>query len=211
MIELSKSDDLWVITLNRPDKANSLNSAMLRELIAIVGDAGSARGLILTGKGRVFSAGADLDEVAKGLATSPLWESLSARLAALPALKIAALNGTLAGGAFGVALACDLRIAVPGAEFFYPAVRRNVLPQASDPARLAALVGPSRAKLLLMAGERVGAETALGWGLVDRIAPPELLLEEAHALTKDMCNARPEIAGGIASLCRFDQGQGGKL
>src|SRR5690554_5160254 len=120
---------------------------MLHELAAIASRARleGARALILTGAGGVFSAGADLDEARSGLATDPVWERLSAAIAAAPCLTIAALNGTLAGGAFGMALACDLRIAVPEADFFYPVMKLGYLPQPSDPARLAALVGPARA------------------------------------------------------------------
>ena len=72
---------------------------------------------------------------APGLATSDVWERLSGAIAALPCLTVAALNGTLAGGANGMALACDLRIAVPSAKFFYPVMKLGFLPQPSDPAR----------------------------------------------------------------------------
>ena len=120
-----------------------------------------AQALILTGTGKVFSAGADLDAARAGLATYPVWEELSGAIADLPCLTIAALNGTLAGGAFGMALACDLRIAVPEARFFYPVMKLGFLPQPSDPGRLVALVGPARAKLILMAGAKLGADEAL--------------------------------------------------
>jgi enoyl-CoA hydratase/carnithine racemase len=120
MIELIKEDGLWIVTINRPEKANSLTEAMLTELAEIAESAQEARALILTGTGKVFSAGADLEEARAGLALSPVWERLSSALAALPCLKIAALNGTLAGGANGMVLACDLRSCVPSAMFFYP-------------------------------------------------------------------------------------------
>ena len=109
MIEVdTREDGLWTLRLNRPDKANALTADMLEQLIEGIGQASAARALILTGAGKVFSAGADLEEARAGLATSPLWEEVSGALAALPCLKIAALNGTLAGGANGIALACDL-------------------------------------------------------------------------------------------------------
>ncbi len=80
MIELERGGDLWIVTLNRPEKANSLTSEMLSRLIDIVDDAsGTAKVFVLTGAGKVFSAGADLDEARAGLATSPLWEELSER------------------------------------------------------------------------------------------------------------------------------------
>lgn len=186
MIRLEIDGGLWTAALDRPEKANSLTRAMLAELSEIAGRAAAegARALVLTGTGKVFSAGADLDEARAGLATDPLWEELSGRIARLPCLTIAALNGTLAGGAMGMALACDLRLAVPGANFFYPVMKLGFLPQPSDPARLAALVGPARARMILMAGARVGAEEALAWGLIDRIAAPEALLAEARTLAE---------------------------
>lgn len=189
MIRLAVDGGLWTVTLDRPDKANALTEGMLAELSGIMGRAGEARALILTGAGRVFSAGADLDAARAGLATSPVWEELSARIAALPCLTIAALNGTLAGGAFGMALACDLRIAVPGARFFYPVMRLGFLPQPSDPARLTALVGPARAKMILMAGHRTTADEALAWGLVDALHEGDSLLEAARALAADALTA----------------------
>lgn len=204
MIGVTKEAGLWIVTLRRPEKANSLTGAMLEELAALTDAAGreGAKALILTGEGRVFSAGADLDEARAGLATDPVWERLSGALAALPCLTIAALNGTLAGGAFGMALACDLRLAVPEAKFFYPVMKLGFLPQPSDPARLAALIGPSRAKMILMAGQKITADAALGWGLVDRMVAPELLMDSARALAADVLEAAPEHIAGIKRLVR---------
>ncbi|MCI2400171.1 enoyl-CoA hydratase/isomerase family protein [Aliiroseovarius subalbicans] len=201
MIELSKQDGLWTATINRPDKANSLTKAMLSELADIAdAAAGEARVLILTGAGRVFSAGADLDEARAGLATDAVWERLSGALAAAPCLTIAALNGTLAGGAFGMALACDLRVAVPEAKFFYPVMKLGFLPQPSDPVRLAALVGPARTKMILMAGQKVQADEALAWGLVDRVVDSETLIDTAHSLAQDARAATPAHVAGIKAL-----------
>lgn len=201
MIELEQAGGLWTVTIDRQDKANSLTGAMLTELAEIAEAAQEARVLILTGRGRVFSAGADLDEARAGLATSPVWERLSGAIAALPGLTIAALNGTLAGGATGMALACDLRICVPEARFFYPVMKLGFLPQPSDPARMAALIGPSRTRLILMGGQKIDAEEALRFGLVDRVVAREELMETAHALAADTLAADPEIALGISGLC----------
>ena len=202
MIGLEKDGDLWIVTLNRPDKANSLTPDMLERLCEIAESAGDARALILTGTGKVFSAGADLDAARAGLATSPLWERLSTAIAALPGLTIAALNGTLAGGSNGMALACDLRIAVPGAKVFYPVMKLGYLPQPSDPGRLAALVGPARAKLILMGGQKITTDEAYAFGLIDRIVAPDDLLPTARALAADTLAAKPEIARGIKDMCR---------
>ena len=200
MIDLSKDNGIWTVTINRPDKANSLTEPMLSELATIVESSGDARVLILTGMGRVFSAGADLDAARSGLALSPEWERLSSAIAAFQGLSIAALNGTVAGGAMGMVLACDLRIAVPEAKAFYPVMKLGFLPQPSDPGRLAALIGPSRAKLILMAGRKIDAETARGWGLVDVICPAEDLMHTALSLAADTCAATAEHAAGIKGL-----------
>ena len=201
MIRLEKDDGLWVATIDRPDRANSLTAAMLEELADIAEAAQDARALILTGAGRVFSAGADLDEARAGLATSPVWERLSGAIAALPGLTIAALNGTLAGGAMGMALACDIRLAVQGATFFYPVMKLGFLPQPSDPARMAALIGPSHTRMMLMGGARLDADEALSFGLIDRIVQEDLP-GAARALCADTLAADPKIARGIKALCR---------
>lgn len=201
MIELDKEGGLWIATLNRPEKANSLTEAMLTELAEIAEAAQEARVLILTGRGRAFSAGMDLEAARTGLPTSPVWERLSSAIASLPGLSIAALNGTVAGGAMGMALACDLRIAVPGARAFYPVMRLGFLPQPSDPARLARLVGPSRAKLILMAGQKISTDEALAWGLFDRIAEPDTLMQTARDLAADTLAASADHVAGIKGLC----------
>lgn len=201
MIDLAKEDGVWTVTLNRPDKANSLTAAMLDELANIMEDAQTARAVILTGKGRVFSAGADLDAARAGLATSDIWERLSGAIAALPGLSIAALNGTLAGGAMGMALACDLRIAVLGAKFFYPVMKLGFLPQPSDPARMSALIGPARTKLILMGGQKITTDEAYAYGLIDRIVEADDLLPHAQSLTVDTVAAKPDIANAIKGLC----------
>jgi enoyl-CoA hydratase/carnithine racemase len=203
VIEVSRDGALWTLRLNRPEKANSLTRGMLASLAAAARAAkGEARAVILTGTGKVFSAGADLDAARSGLATDPVWEDLSGAIADLPCLTIAALNGTVAGGAFGMVLACDLRIAVPEAEFFYPVMKLGFLPQPSDPGRLAALVGPSRAKLVLMAGARIGADAALTSGLVDELVAPEALMDRASTLASDVLDADPDHAAAIKRMCR---------
>jgi enoyl-CoA hydratase/carnithine racemase len=201
VIRLDREGDLWVVTIDRPEKANSLTEDMLERLAGIAEDARDARALVLTGAGKVFSAGADLDAAKAGLAVSPLWERLSGALARHRGLTICALNGTVAGGAMGMFLACDLRISVPGARIFYPVMKLGFLPQPSDPARLAALAGPSRAKLILMGGAKATVEEALTWGLIDRIVEGDLLAA-ARDLATDTLAATPDHAAGIKALIR---------
>ena len=201
LITLIKADGVWTVTINRPEKANSLTLEMLTELVEIAKSASEARALILTGEGKVFSAGADLDEARAGLAISEIWERLSGAIAALPCLTIAALNGTLAGGAMGMALACDIRIAVPSAKFFYPVMKLGFLPQPSDPKRMSALIGPARTKLILMGGQKITAQEAYEFGLVERLAGSDELMVQALDLCADTVAADPKIAQGIKALC----------
>ena len=202
MIRLEIADGLWTVTIDRPEKANSLTRAMLAEIAEAAERAAAegARVFVLRGEGKVFSAGADLDEARAGLATDPVWERLSGAIAGLPCLTIAALNGTLAGGAMGMVLACDLRLAVAGAKFFYPVMKLGFLPQPSDPRRLAALIGPARAKMILMAGQKIEAEEALAWGLIDRIVAPEAMADTVATLAADARAATAAHVAGIKAL-----------
>ena len=200
MIHHSQDADTWTVTIDRPDKAGALTREMLTELADIAEAAQTAKLFILTGTGPVFSAGADLDAARAGLATDPVWERLSGAIAGLSGLSIAALNGTVAGGAFGMVLACDLRLAVPTAKFFYPVMKLGFLPQPSDPARLARLIGPARAKCIFMAGQKVQAQEALSWGLVDRIVPNEDLLSTALMFGQDVQSADKSHVAAIKGM-----------
>ncbi|MEM8537361.1 MAG: enoyl-CoA hydratase/isomerase family protein, partial [Pseudomonadota bacterium] len=105
-----------------------------------------------------------------------------------------------AGGAFGMVLACDLRIGVETAKFFYPVMKLGFLPQHSDPARLCALVGPARAKMILMAGQKIDASSALQWGLLDELVAPSDLMERALAVGTDAMSADLSHIAAIKSL-----------
>ncbi len=202
-ITVARGQLRWTVTIDRPDKANALTAEMLDALETAVAGAQSAgaKVLVLTGAGRVFSAGADLDQARNGtLTTHPGWEALSRRIAGFPGLTICALNGTCAGGALGMMLACDLRVAVDGAKVFYPVVKNGFLPQPSDPARLAGLVGTGRAKQILLAGQKIDSRTALDWGLFDQVVPAEGMDAALDALSADAETATPVLLGGIKAL-----------
>jgi enoyl-CoA hydratase len=199
MITVTDNGAVRIISLAREDKANALTRDMLVQLLAAF-DAPHARAIILTGAGKVFSAGADLDAAKAGLATDGIWQDLSHRIAALPCLTIAALNGTMAGGAFGMVLACDIRLCVPEAKFFYPVMRLGYLPQPSDPVRLSSLIGPARAKMILLGGAKIMADEALAWGLVDRIVAQVDLPAAAQALAADALAANAEHLAAIKAM-----------
>ena len=201
MIAERREGPVAILTLDREDKANALTRDMLltlSEAVTRLSAEPDVRVLILTGAGRVFSAGADLDAARTGLATDPVWEELSAAVANAPILTIAALNGTAAGGSLGMVLACDLRVAVPTAKVFYPVMRLGFLPQPSDAKRLAALVGPARAKMILMAGVRMAADEARLAGLIDRIEDDAL--SGALELGAAAAGASRDHVGAIKAL-----------
>ena len=181
MITLEKDGGLWIATINRPEKANSLTFEMLDQLADIAEAAQEARALILTGTGKVFSAGMDLEAAKTDLPLSPVWERLSTAITAL-------------------VLACDIRLAVPGAKAFYPVMKLGFLPQPSDPARLATLIGPARAKLILMGGHKTTTDEALAWGLFDQLAAPEVLMQSARDLAADTLGATADHATAIKGL-----------
>jgi len=201
MIRVDDTGPIWQVRIDRPEKAGALTEAMLHDLADTMRAAHTARAVILTGTGRVFSAGADLDAAKAGLATSQVWEDLSGAIAALPGLVIAALNGTVAGGATGMVLACDLRIAVPDARFFYPVMKLGYLPQPSDPVRMSALIGPARTRMILLAGQKIDAETAHSWGLVDEIVTQGAVIDRARDLCAGTIAAPVDVARTIKGMC----------
>ena len=209
MIKISKTAFRWTITLSRTNKANAINMEMLRELNSILDAAKKEeqlRSLIFTGEGKVFSAGADLDAVKKNneITTTTQWEELSEKITNIPCLTLAALNGTLAGGAFGMVLACDLRIATPEANFFYPVLENNLLPQPNDIERMVDIAGISTAKLILLAGQKISAQKALETNLIDKIAK-----KEAFTSTIDSLCSIAENNDGVSLLAikRLFQGK----
>lgn len=175
MIDVSDQDGLRIITLNRKDKANALTRDMLEEIAAGFSDASEKSVVILTGTGRVFSAGADLDAARAGLATDTIWQTVSDAIRECRGLTIAALNGTAAGGAFGMILDCDIRIATPQAKLFYPVIELGFLPQRSHVTAMRELCGPAKAKLILAAGHRFTAEIGKSFGLIDVLVDGDVL------------------------------------
>jgi len=197
---ISEQDDLTVLTLNRPDKANAVTADMLAAVRDGVRAAAHQKVIILTGTGKVFSAGMDLEAAKTDLPTSGIWDEVSGAIAAHPGLTIAALNGTAAGGSLGMVLACDLRVAADTAKLFYPVMRLGFLPQPADPGRLRALVGPARAKRILMAGEKITAEECYAWGLFDRLCPAPDVMDQATEMAEAALGATHAHIAGIKSL-----------
>ncbi len=201
MINSNLKNDIRYVTINRADKANAITSEMLDELVRIVSQSNKNKAVIISGSGKVFSAGADLDEVKKnGLATSPKWELLSDTIHRLPCMTIAALNGTVAGGAMGMVLACDIRISLADAKFFYPVMKMGYLPQPSDALRLSKICGSSRAKFILLAGQKISSKTAYEFGLVDEIVSKDNFLSRIDELCLGISNSKTNQTSAIKEM-----------
>lgn len=193
-IETNITESVAVILLNRPRQLNSLNRKMVGEIIVAMEEFDrdeNVRVIVLAGKGRAFSAGADIDEMTEDdpislelLNQFADWD----RFTLIKKPIIGAVQGFVFGGGFELALCCDLLISASGTEFSFPEVGLGVMPGAGGTQRLTKLVGRTKALEWLWTGERISAETALKHGVINNIIAPELLMEEtmkfAHRLAK---------------------------
>ena len=180
---------LGVLTLDRSERLNAIDKAMTDELFDLVGELeldDQVRVVIVTGAGRAFCAGADIKERAEHAdelsvqRTAARISPTFRRLERLNQVTIAAINGPAAGGGLELALACDLRIASTEARMGLPEVTLGILPGAGGTQRLPRLVGPARAKELMLFGTLVDSAKALAWGIVNDVAEPAELLAKAR-------------------------------
>ena len=179
-------DGIAWLAVNRPEVRNALDSALCADLAGAFADLGAnpdVRVVVLRGAGdRAFISGADINEFRKRLATpedalayDEEAEALMSAIAAVPRPVIAMIHGFAMGSGLLVAMACDLRIASDAVRVGIPVARIGLVPPVPDVARLVRLVGPGRAKDLLMTGRSIAAGEALSLGLLNRIVPAEEL------------------------------------
>lgn len=191
------------LVLNRPDKLNALSIGLRRELAQAVADLEAdpaIRVLILTGSGRAFSAGLDLDEWATAPAAGAWEHDAVAAIQPFSGPVIGAINGLTVTGGLELALACALLIASSDARFADTHTKVGLLPGWGGSVRLQQRVGPHRAKELALTARFLSADDALAWGLVNRVVPPELLREEAEGLARQMLANLPD---GLAAYKRL--------
>ena len=209
LVKVEMEDRLAVVTINRPEALNALNSTVLRELTMAIEHVSMAQdvgAIILTGAGdKAFVAGADIREMANlsGLemrAFSEMGRRLGDAMAACNKPIIAAINGYALGGGCELALACDIRIASDRARIGQPEVNIGIIPGFGGSQRLPRLVGAGWAAEMIFTGDPVDAETAERIGLVNRVVPPAQLLEEARALARKILEKGP-AAIALAKAC----------
>jgi len=194
-ITLEKNGHTALITFNRPEVLNALNTTVATEALDAVETVGrdpDVRVLILTGSGRAFVAGADIAEMAaKNAGKARIYSELGHRfmntLQDLPQPVIAAINGFCLGGGLEVALACDIRIAAEAAQFGLPETILGIIPGWGATQRAARLVGASRTKEMIFTGARIKAAEALAMGLVNRVVPNEQLMDTVREMAELMC------------------------
>lgn len=185
-----KESGILQITLNRPDKLNALNAELLNELqqvFRLSEQEKAVKALLLTGSGKAFCAGADINRLAEanaqsGYAFAQHGQAVFRELETLTKPSLAAINGYAFGGGCELAMSATLRIASTAAQFGQPEVKLGVIPGYGGTQRLARLVGKGRALDLCLTGRFIHAETALQWGLVSDVVAPEALQEAAEKI-----------------------------
>ena len=208
-IVIVKEEGIATVSINRPKALNALNSATLRELSAALDEllaAADVKVLIITGAGdRSFVAGADISEMAgyntmQGECFAELGQGVMFKLERFPKPVIAAINGFALGGGCEIAMACDIRYASDKLKVGQPEVKLGVLPGFGGTQRLTRIVGPGKAKEIIFSGDVYDAAEALRIGLVDRVFPPEKLMEETKKLARTIAS-RGQVAVRMAKDC----------
>lgn len=221
-IQCRVQDDILLVTLARPEKRNALTGPMVEEIAAAVVSADrhpEVRAVVVTAQGPVFSAGIDIVSLAESRAAvgdgNPgRWlrryagelQMALARIEATEVPVIGALQGQVMGLGLELALAFDFRVATEDLQLSMPEARMGLVADVGGTTRLTRLIGPSRAKDMLMTCRAVGAEEALAWGLVNRVAPADELMARAMELARQIAAHAP-LAVGMAKRI-VDQGEG---
>lgn len=197
-LSVAKEGPISVITLNRPEALNALNSKMVNELITALGEIEkdeAVRCVVLAGSENAFSAGADIKEMADMTAVEmtmtehffPLWDKVGRYRKPI----VAALSGFVLGGGLELAMSCDVLVASETTQLGQPEIDIGVIPGGGGTQRLARAVGKYKAMEMVLAGRRIGAEEAKMLGLVSRVVPKEAFLTEAKKLALEIAAKSP--------------------
>ena len=209
-IELDSQEGIATIILDRPDKLNAWNTLMreqLREAVSNIVDDDDVRVLIITGSGRAFSAGEDVQGMGDLSNVGPkgfrrrvrMIHNVFDDLEQIEIPVIAAINGVAAGGGLELALSCDFRIASENAKFGLPEGNVGLIPGSGGISRLVKLVGPAISKKLVMTGEIIDASRALEVGLIEEVVAPDKLIDHCREFAQTLA-ARAPLALGTAKL-----------
>ena len=194
-----QKDAVGIVTINRPEALNALNSAVLDELDAVIDavDLNTVRCLILTGAGeKSFVAGADIGEMssltkAEGEAFGKKGNDVFRKIETLPVPVIAAVNGFALGGGCEISMSCDIRICSDNAVYGQPEVGLGITPGFGGTQRLARLVSPGMAKQLIYTARNIKADEAYRIGLVNAVYPQEELMAQAEKMAAGIAKNAP--------------------
>jgi enoyl-CoA hydratase len=216
-VRVEREGAITLVTVERPERLNALDTATLRALLAAVQELATEEAIavvVLTGAGdRAFIAGADISEMvekspAEALAFAELGHAVSRAIEEAPQPYIAAVNGYALGGGCEIALACDIRLASERAVFAQPEVTLGIPPGWGGSQRLPRVVPPGIARELLYTGRRVDAQEALRIGLVNAVYPADQLLERARELANRIAANGPLAVRLTKAAVRFGLEQG---
>ncbi|NVJ98073.1 MAG: enoyl-CoA hydratase/isomerase family protein [Alphaproteobacteria bacterium] len=209
-LDFDITEGLATITFNRPDRLNALSGQLKSDLLEALRFLGrpdsGARALLITGKGRGFCAGADLAESGMsedrdlGASLTDTYHPFLTELANLKIPVVSAVNGVAAGAGMSIAISADIVIAAKSAYFLQAFVNIALVPDAGSTYILPRLVGLSRARAMMMLGEKLPADKALEWGLVYDVVEDEALLETATTLAKKLASGPTVALSGIRQL-----------
>ncbi len=210
-ILVSTEANIGVVTLNRPEVLNALNQATMNDLVDALEafERNEAVGcVVITGQGRAFAAGADVKEMAGTTAAQMLvgsrfqqWD----RIRQITKPLIAAVHGYALGGGCELAMLCDMIVAAETAQFGQPEINIGLMPGAGGTQRLTRAIGKHRAMEMILTGRAVSARQAEAWGLVTRVVPPELYLDEAKRLAHEIAS-KPAVAVRLAKQAMLKAG-----
>ena len=203
---------ILTLTINRPDKLNALSQEVLTELYDSINDAktdNKVKALLLTGAGKAFCAGADINKLAEvdaqtGYEFAKFGQKVFRTLETMGKPSIAAVNGFAFGGGCELAMSATLRIASENAQFGQPEVKLGVIPGYGGTQRLARLIGKGRALDLCLTGRFISAEDALNWGLVTLVTSSENLITEATKILVNLLKMAPVALD--ATMLAVDKG-----
>jgi enoyl-CoA hydratase/carnithine racemase len=199
---IGPSGDIAIVRISREERLNAFNGELTRELADVARQFHhdhDTHAVILTGSGRAFSAGADLKEerpamnFAERRDRSHLGRHLCRAWEEMPQTTIAAIEGLAVGAGVAIAISCDWRVIADDAFLYVPEVKIGLTLQWQAIPRLVALVGPARAKRIIMLCEKMSAAQALNWGLVEEIAPKGAAVDKAMELARAACEMPPVI------------------
>lgn len=207
ILSFEQDNEIGILTINRPDAMNALNSRFFDELDHFLDHLPQIRVLIITGQGKAFVAGADIAEMVEmktdaARLFSQKGQDIFNKIKDLRIPVIAAINGFALGGGMELAMACDIRIANNKAQFGQPEVNLGLIPGFSGTQRLSRYTSLGNALYMLLTGEMIGAQKAYEMGLVQTITEPEQLMEEVMKVAKIIASKGPKAIEQVKKVAR---------